>query len=74
MHRCYFDTVEQAVAHARQHGGWIAVGNDGSVQWFDASRWTYTPIIKLVANHHDGGTIGTWPLFDPSHACHEVLA
>jgi hypothetical protein len=72
MHRAYFDTTSEAVDHARKYGGWIAECEDGTVQWFCATRWTLTPILTEV-NKNGGGTVGTWPLFDPEHGCHEFL-
>lgn len=56
MHRIYFQLVGQAIDHARQHGGWIALTDDGP-QWFDATRWTLTPIMAAIRG---GAVIGTY--------------
>ena len=69
LHRAFFDTTAEAVQHARQFGGWIAECTDGTVQWFDATKWTWSPICRAIGE----GTIGVWPLFDPDHECHKIL-
>ncbi len=62
VHSIMFDTLADAVEYAKQHGGWIA--KSGVVQWFDASRWTQTPIIEATS-HLGTREIGTWRMFDP---------
>ncbi len=72
MIRIFFLTLDQAVQHARDHGGWIAECCDGTVQWFDAAHFTLTPITTIVGQH-GGGKIGVWPHFDPAHPMHELI-
>lgn len=72
MIRIFFLTLDLAVAHAKDHGGWIAECVDGSFQWFDAAHYTLTPIIAQI-HHHGGGKIGTWPHFDPAHEMHTLI-
>jgi hypothetical protein len=63
MYRAYFDTVEEAVEHAKQHGGWIAQCNDETVQWFCATRWTLKPIFSTIARESGCGNVGPWTTF-----------
>lgn len=59
MHRIYFTTLELAITHACAAGGWLAICNDGSFQWFDAARWQLTPIARAIARDNGGGEVGT---------------
>ena len=61
IHRAFFETVQEAVQHAKEHGGWIAKSEDGTVQWFDATKWTWTPICRAVRGN---AQIGTWVQFE----------
>ena len=72
-HQCQFLTLDDAIAWARQHGGWIANCKDGTVLWFSAENWTLTPICHFIGQRHDGGEVGTWPLWDAKHPCHSLL-
>jgi hypothetical protein len=61
MKKAEFETIEQAVAHARQHGGWIFVGDNGVVMWYNASHYTPFAILKDT----DGsGSLKPWRLFE----------
>ncbi len=63
MNAALFDTIQQAVEHAKQHGGWIAHTDTGLVYWFAPGKWTQTPIIKFI-RYDKTADIGTWPMFD----------
>ena len=74
MIRIFFASIDLAIAHAKAHGGWIAQCADGSNQWFDASKYTLTPIISTLTKERSGDAkIGPWPLFDPGHASHALV-
>lgn len=60
MIRIYFRTLDLAVQYAQAHGGWIAQCDDGSAQWFDASAFTLTPIMRAVRGN---ARIGPWTMF-----------
>lgn len=70
--KCLFKTIRDAVAYAKEQGGWIADCEDGTVIWYDAACWQLTPIIHDTATH-GSATIGVWPLFDADHECHQFL-
>ena len=59
MNSARFDTLKQAVEYAKKHGGWIfATRCDTIVKWYDAAKWTTTPIMK--DNAGKSGYVGGW--------------
>jgi hypothetical protein len=60
MNRIWFDSRREMIAHAKQHGGWCAVCDDGTFQWFAPGKWTMTPIIRAVGCSAE---IGPWTRF-----------
>jgi hypothetical protein len=74
MIRIFFLTIDLAIAHAKQHGGWIAQCADSSIQWFACEQWTMTPIMQTLAHERRGNAIiGPWPMFDWTHPSHTTL-
>ena len=58
MNAINFNTLSQAVDHAKSHGGWIMRGGT-LVMWFDAAHWTISKILAEFPGSHEIGTHGT---------------
>ena len=65
IHMAQIDTLDNAVAYAVRHGGWIAQCDNGAVYWFDAAVYTITPVMEFVAKLcHGPFKVGVRDLFD----------
>jgi hypothetical protein len=74
MVRIFFSSLDLAIAHAKQHGGWIAECDDETFQWFALGAFTMTPIMLLLSKEHRGNAnIGPWSMFDPTHESHSIV-
>lgn len=68
-HRMFFSELQQAIDHAKKHGGWIFKDRYGLyIQWFDMMQgWKLTDVINATTMF-GGGMIGPWTEFTQSEA------
>ena len=53
-----FELVNDALDHAKKHGGWIFVSNDfETVRWYDAWKFSITDILRIT---NGSGYVGSW--------------
>jgi hypothetical protein len=54
----YFETLDLAIEHAKQHGGWIVNRPNAQPIWFDAQKgWTLGKILVEVKGDYE---VGPW--------------
>jgi hypothetical protein len=63
MIKATFETIAEAVEHARQNGGgWLFKPRDNdTATWYDASKYTRTDVIK---DSDGSGRVAPWKEFD----------
>lgn len=62
MKKIEFTTLQMAVDHAKQFGGWIFHNENENISiWYDASIYTMTMILN---DSPGSGTVGMWSQFE----------